>query len=89
MLRWVEDSGRQEVYVRSNRGGADDCGDIVRENEPSWDFIDNSDPVITAAAATERHEGNLIQRQRNLVGGDVVLDVVRDALAECLDGEAE
>lgn len=64
-------------------------GDILRENKPSWGFVDDGDPVVTTATATEGHENDLIQRQRDLVGRDVVLDVVRDALAESLDGEAE
>ena len=68
---------------------AENCGDIVRENGSSWDFVDNSDPVITTATATERHKGNLVQRQRNPVGGDVVLDVVCNASSKGLDGEAE
>ena len=59
------------------------------ENESSWDFVDNSDPVIPAATAAEGHESDLIQWQWNPVGGDVVLDVVCDALAEGLDGEAK
>ena len=68
---------------------AENRGDIVRENESSWDFVDNSDPVIAAATAAERHESNLIQWQWNPVGGDVVLDVVGDALAEGLNCEAK
>lgn len=30
---------------------------------PSWNFVDDGDPVITAAAATERHENDLVQWQ--------------------------
>jgi len=58
-------------------------------NRPSWDFVDDSHPVITAATAAERDKNDLVQRQGNLVGHDVVLNVVRDALAESLEGEAE
>ena len=57
--------------------------------DPSWDFVDDCDPVITAATAAERHKNDLIHRQGNLVGHDIVLDVVRDALTESLEGEAE
>jgi hypothetical protein len=89
----VEDSGRREIEAAVVKpwggGGAGNCGDIGRKTKSSWDFVDNSDPIITAATAAECDKSNLIQRQRNLVGGDVVLDVVCDALAEGLDGEAE
>lgn len=61
----------------------------VRENKPSWDFVDNGDPVITAAATSECHKNDLVQWQRNPVGGDIVLDVVCDAPAEGLNGETE
>ena len=59
------------------------------KNKPSWDFVNNGDPVITAATAAECHESDFVQRQWDLVGDDVVLDVVCNALAESLDGEAE
>ena len=74
--RPVEDSSREEV-----RSGG--------ENKASWDFVDNSNPVITAATAAEGDENDFIQWQRNLVGGDVVLNIVCDALAKRLDGEPE
>ena len=32
------------------------------ENRTSWDFVDDSDPVITAATAAERDKNDLIQR---------------------------
>ena len=75
----VEDSSREEVR----------SGKLRRENKASWDFVDNSNPVITAATAAEGDENDFIQRQRNLVGGDVVLDIVCDALAKGLNGEPE
>jgi hypothetical protein len=59
------------------------------EIKSSWDFVDNSDPVITAATASEGDENNLTQWQCDFVGGDIVLDVVGDALAEGLNCEAE
>lgn len=61
----------------------------MREDVPSRDFVDDSDPVVTAATASERHKNDLIQRDRDSVVGDVVLDVVRDALAERLNREPE
>jgi hypothetical protein len=50
----VGDSSREEAG----------CHIMEREYQtPSWDFVDNSDPVITAATAAEGHENDLIQRQ--------------------------
>ena len=69
--------------------GEENCSDIVCENSSSWNLVDDGDPVITAATAAERHKNDLVQRQGNLVGCHVVLDVVCDALAESLEGEAE
>jgi len=85
---WNEEY-RVGVAVVGPWGGAESCGDITRENRPSWGFVDDSDPVITAATAAEGDKSDLIQRQGNLVGYDIVLDIVRDALAESLEGKAE
>ena len=41
------------------------------------------------APASKRHKNDLIQRQRNPVGSDVMFDVVRDTPAEGLNCEAE
>lgn len=62
---------------------------ILRENRSSLDFVDDSDPVITAATTPEPHENEFVQWQRDSVGGHVVLNVVRDAPAEGLNGKAE
>lgn len=62
---------------------------VTRKDEPSWNFVDNSHPVVTAATASERHKNDLVQRQRDSVSGYIVLDVVGDTPAEGLDGEAE
>lgn len=84
--------GRQRSTVRfavvkpRRSGKVQGC---VREDKPSRDSVDNSDPVVTAATASECDENDLVQRQRNSVGGDVVLDVVRYAPAEGLNREAE
>ena len=61
----------------------------MRENISSWDFVDDSDPVVTTATSSECHENDLIQRDRDSVVGNVVLDVVCDALAERLNREPE
>ena len=73
----VEDRGRQQVE------------EMLHEDDPSWDFVDDRNPVVATAAPGERHQNDLVQRQRNLVGADVVLDVVRNALPERLDREPE
>ena len=62
---------------------------LANQDRPSWNFVNDRNPVVSAATARECHESDLIQRQRNLVGGNVVLDVVRNALPERLDREAE
>jgi len=89
--RGITVGGGQQPIGSKGYGGetVEERRSRARENKTSWDFVDNSDPVITAATVSERHESNLIQWQWNFVGGDVVLDVVRDALAEGLDGKAE
>jgi hypothetical protein len=61
----------------------------VRKDKSSRDLVNNSDPVITAAAASEGHKNELFQRPLNSVGGDVMLDIFRNALAEALNGETE
>lgn len=84
MRRGIAVGSGQLQWSSEGMAGNYGCEDISLR-----DFVDNGDPVITAAAASECHKNDLIQRQRNPVGRDVVLDVVRDALAEGLNGEAE
>jgi hypothetical protein len=68
---------------------AGNCGDYLRENISSRGSVDDSDPVVTAATASERHKNDFVQRHRNSVLGDVVLDVVCDAPAQGLNREPE
>ena len=86
---------RSEVSIRGVQwsdhggGGEENCGYIVCENRPSWNLVDDSNPVVTAAATAESHESNLVQGQGDLVGYHVVLNVVCNALAKSLNGKAE
>ena len=43
--------------------------------------------MVTVDPAFGCHKNHLIQRHRNVVGGNVVLDIFRNAPSEGLDGE--
>lgn len=61
MGRGITVGGRQQPV--GSKGGGETVEERryrAREDKTSWDFVDDSDPVITAATASERHESNLI-----------------------------
>ena len=76
------------MFEQGRGGGGGTCGDTCAKKS-SRDFVNNSDPVVPAATASEGHKNDLIQRERNSVCCHVVLDVICNALAEALNGEPE